>query len=108
MSRMRGLTILVATADPARFHAALSLAASQAALGGRARLHLQSEAVALLDPGCSDLTALRDEAVALGVEFTACQTGLAERGGTALPPGVEADGLLGLLTSLGEDRMVVF
>ena len=49
MPGMRGLTILVAAADPERFHAALSLAAAQAALGGRARLHLQGEAVALLD-----------------------------------------------------------
>jgi hypothetical protein len=85
----------------------LSLAASQAALGGRARLHLQGKAVALLDGERPDLRELQTEAVALGVVITACQTGLAERTGP-LPPDVEADGLIGLLTSLADDRLLVF
>lgn len=107
MPGMRGLTILVAAADPERFHAALSLAAAQAALGGRARLHLQGEAVALLDERHSDLRELRVEAAALGAVITACQSGLAERAGD-LPPDVEGDGLVGLLSRLGDDRLVVF
>lgn len=105
MPDMRGLTILVATADPARYHAALELAAAQAALGGRARVHLQGDAVTLLSaPG--DLAALCAEAIALGVRITACQTGLAADGAT-LPNGVEADGPVGLLSRLEDDRLVV-
>ncbi len=108
MPRMRGLTILVATGDPERFHAALSLAAAQAALGGRSRLHLHGQATALLDHPAPDLVALRAEAAALGVELSACQTGWAEQPDRALPAGVEADGPIGLLSRLGEDRLVVF
>ncbi len=116
---MRGLTILVAGSDPTRFHAALSLAAAQAALGARARLHLQGKAVALLrlpardDPtaaGLPSLIELRTEAVALGVELTACQSGLAlaDVGFADLPEGIQASGLIELLTDLGEDRLLVF
>jgi hypothetical protein len=107
MPDMRGLTLLVATIDADRYHAALSLAAAQAALGGRARVHLQGQSVALLDADRSDIRELQTEAVALGVVVTACQTGLAERS-MPLPPNVEADGLIGLLSSLGEDRLLVF
>lgn len=105
MPDMRGLTILVATADPARYHAALSLAAAQAALGGQAQVHLQGDASSLLD--CSgDLHDLRVEAQAIGVSVTVCQTGLA--GVNELSPEVEADGLVGLLSRLKDDRLLVF
>jgi predicted peroxiredoxin len=116
---MRGLTILVATADPARYHAALSLAAAQAALGGRARLYLHGEAVALLgetteDPryagaGMPGLAELRTEAAALGVGFLACQSGFTLTGLSPADasPDVEAGGLIGLLRELGNDRLVV-
>jgi predicted peroxiredoxin len=116
---MRGLTIVVAAADPARFHAALSLAAAQAALGGRARIYLHGEAVALLgqpgdetryaEAGMPGSAELRAEAEALGVTLTACQSGFALAGLSHADtgPGVEAGGLLGLLAGLGDDRLVV-
>jgi predicted peroxiredoxin len=119
MPGMRGLTVLVATAEPARFHAALSLAAAQAALGGRSRVYLHGEAVALLatsaqdfrftGAGMPDITELRTEAAALGVTVTACQSGFALAG---LSPAdfaedVDTGGLIGLLTDLGDDRLVV-
>ncbi|HEX8401257.1 MAG TPA: DsrE family protein [Allosphingosinicella sp.] len=116
---MRGLTIMVATADPARFHAALSLAAAQAALGGNARLYLHGEAVALLtksdegsryaQAGMPGLTELREEAAALGVTILACQSGFALAGLdlSDAGPAVEAGGLIRLLGALGDDRLVV-
>ena len=115
---MRGLTILVATADPARFHAALSLAAAQAALGGTARIYLHGEAVALLRgsaeneaapaAGVPTLSQLREEGTALGVRIIACQTGLtiADLDLQDAGEGVEAGGLLTLLAELGEDRLL--
>ncbi len=106
---MRGLTILVATADPARYCAALELAAAQAALGGRARVHLHGEAVTMLfTDESAGLAELRVEAAALGVEMSACQTGLAATPGRSLPDNVAAGGPIGLLTELGEDRFVTF
>ncbi|HEY1145345.1 MAG TPA: DsrE family protein [Allosphingosinicella sp.] len=119
---MRGLTIIVATADPARFHAALSLAAAQAALERPARIFLQAEAVALLRQpvampddarysaaGMPRLGELLDEAMALGVTVTACQTGLALAGMQAeqLPAGVETGGLVGLLAQTEDDRLLI-
>jgi predicted peroxiredoxin len=105
MPDMRGLTLLVATADPERFRAALTLAAAHAALGGRTRVYFHEAAVALLakpDP----LIATAQES---GATLIACQTGLAAAGLTAdeLPTGVETGGLISLLADLGEDRLVV-
>lgn len=105
---MRGLTLIVATADPARFQAALSFAAAQAALGGRARVHLHGESVALLGEGAAELAALRAEAAALGVTFTICQTGLATLPDIVIGDGVEAVGPLGLIAGLEQDRLIVF
>lgn len=109
MPDLRGLTILVATTDRARFQAALSLAAAQAALGGRARVHLHGEAIALFAPGIApDAAELRGECLALGVTFSACQSGLDMTGLSfeELGQGIEPGGLVGLLGSLGEDRLV--
>lgn len=108
MPGMRSLTIVVATPDPARFHASLSLAAAQAALGGRARLHLHGTATGLLDDlQTGEIAELYAEAAALGVEFTACQSGLAALGDSPLPAGIDSDGPVGLLSRLGDDRLVV-
>jgi predicted peroxiredoxin len=116
---MRGLTIVVVSADAARFHAALSLAAAQAALGGGSRIYLHGEAVALLGPAAEDaryagagmpgIDDLRTEAAALGVTITACQSGFALAGlnHSEIAPDVEVSGLIGLLTELGADRLVV-
>lgn len=97
---MRGLTILVATADPARFRTALMLASAQAALGASARVYAHEDAVRLLVPG-ELMTTARE----LGVTLIACQTGLAEAG-LPLPDGVEGGGLVSLLAELGDDRLV--
>lgn len=105
---MRGLTVLVASADPARFRAALTLAAAHAALGGATRLFLHEEAVALLDPDLDEATShLIAMAMESGATLIVCQTGLARAGlaETDLPAGAETGGLIGLLATLGEDRL---
>ena len=121
MSFMPGLTIIVAGADNERFHAALSLAAANAALGQRTRLFLQGEAVSLLAapqrtpdehyrkhgiPSCEELL---DEALGIGVEVSACQSGLALAGlsADALPHRVGTGGLVELLASRGDDQLIM-
>lgn len=118
------LTIILAAegAPPAR--AALSLALAQAALGGRVRLYAHERAVAALvavpradddsvvlaDSGLPDRCAMLTMAVESGVTLIACQTGLAMTGLTIgdLARGIEAGGLVGLLATLGDDRLVTF
>ncbi|HEV2746177.1 MAG TPA: DsrE family protein [Allosphingosinicella sp.] len=119
---MRGLTIIVAGADPARLHAALSLAAAQAALDRPARIFLQGDAVGLLRQplaapddarhsaaGLPTLAELLHEAAALGVTVTACQSGLALAGlqSTDLPDGVATGGLVELLATGGDDQLLL-
>ncbi|MES2339654.1 MAG: peroxiredoxin [Pseudomonadota bacterium] len=98
---MRGLTVVVAGADPARFDAALTLVNAQAALGGRARLYCHDAAVTLLTA-----STLLDTARELGVRFVLCQTALAAHD-VALPEGTEAGGMIGLVADLDDDRLVV-
>lgn len=120
---MRGLTILVAAADAERLHAALTYAAAGAAMGSVARVHLHEGAVGLLRPplaapadiarakaGLPTLQQIFDEALALGVSITACQSGLAlaKLDLTQLGPNIEAQGPIGLLSDIGDDRMMVF
>jgi predicted peroxiredoxin len=97
---MRGLTIVCTRADA--MAPALTLAMAQAALGGRARLFAQGPAVTGLN------APLMAEAIALGVELLACQTGLAEAGLdlAALDTRIVAAGPVSVLQSLGEDRLV--
>ncbi|MFW2829684.1 peroxiredoxin [Sphingomonas sp. ID0503] len=114
---MTGLAIIVATADPARFHAALSIAAANAALGGRTRVYLHADAVALAAApaspddaryeaaGLPTLAQLLADALDLGVTLLACQTGLA-LSGVILPDHIEAGGLVSFLGDLGEDRLL--
>lgn len=118
---MRGLTILIAIGDRARFRAALSLATAQAALGGRVRLMCQEEAVGLLadrpDPdatrlaatGLADIPTLVEAAIEMGVSLIACQSGLAAHAlaPEALFAGTESGGVVGLLATLDEDRLVM-
>lgn len=117
---MRGLTILIPTPDRVRFRAALSLACAQGALAARVRVFCQEEAALLLadraDPdatqlqrvGLPDIPTLIEAARDCGVAFIVCQTGLAaaELDMTELVPGVEAGGIVGILATLGEDRLV--
>ncbi len=117
---MRGLTILVPTPDRVRFRAALSLACAQGALGGRVRIFCQEEAALLLaacaDPdaaqlqriGLPDIPTLIAAARDCGVALLVCQTGLAAAALDieALMPGVESGGIVGILATLGDDRLV--
>jgi predicted peroxiredoxin len=118
---VKGLTILLVAADPERFRAALALAAANAALGGRTRLFAQGRSVALLAPpidapddpahaaaGLPTLAGLIDEALGLGVEIVACQSGLALAGidAASLDPRVTFGGPLMVLQSVGEDRLL--
>ncbi|MDB5662186.1 MAG: peroxiredoxin [Sphingomonas bacterium] len=122
MHGMRGLTIVVAQAAPERFRTALSICAANAALGGRSRIFLESAAVALLRTpihapddeahaaaGLPRLATLLDEAIGLGVEVIACQTGLQLTGADArdLHPAAAFGGLVSLLQGLGEDRLTI-
>jgi predicted peroxiredoxin len=116
---MSGLTIIIATADAERFRAAMTLATAQAALGGRVRVYCHERAVTLLrttpdDDGAAlaasglpDRPALIGMAIDGGVALIACQTGLALAGLEIdeLAVGVEAGGMVGLLASLGNDRL---
>lgn len=116
---VRGLTVVVTR--PSGLRAGLELAAANAALGGRARLFAQGEAVAALalpigdarDPdyagaGLPTLADLFEAALALGVEAIACQSGLALMGLTAdmLEPRMTFGGPMSMLQTLGEDRLV--
>jgi predicted peroxiredoxin len=117
---MRGLTLLIPTPDRVRFRAALSLACAQGALGGRVRVFCQEEAMSLLidrpDPdatqlqrvGLPDIPTLIEAARNCGVAFIVCQTGLAaaKLEMTALVPGVEAGGMVGILATLDDDRLI--
>lgn len=118
---MRGLTIIVVSADAVRLHGALSLAAASAAMGSPTRVHLHVEAVALLRApiattdddryaasGLPTLAQMLDEALGLGVAITACQSGLALAGLAAdmLDPRVSVDGPIGVLGSVGEGRLL--
>lgn len=120
---MRELTLIVTGADAERLHAALSIAAAQAATGASARIFCEGLAVTLLADGAAaphdaarhaaglpTLPELREEAQALGVTLIACQGGMALAGLAIgqLGPGVEAGGLVGLMTSLGDDRLAAF
>ena len=120
---MRGLTILVATADAERLHAGLTFAAAGAATGAPVRLHLHEGAVGLLQPplitpadatrtkaGLPTLEQILEEALSLGVAITVCQSGLALSGIELdrLDPRIEAQGPVGMLAALGDDRLMTF
>lgn len=103
MPGLRGLTVIVADGDAARFACAVELAASWAALGGSVRLFCRGgAALRLKDPALA-------EAMACGVRVIACQTALAEHAIdlSTHDARIEAGGMVSLLSTLGEDRLVV-
>jgi len=102
---MMGIGIIVADADTVRFRTVLTLAAAQAALGGRVRILLDSGAVMLAQAP----DALLESCLELGAEVMLCQTGLADAGldASALDPRFCYGGMVGWLAALGEDRLVV-
>jgi len=117
-----GLTVVLIEAASERMRGALTLAAAEAALGGKARLFFQGEAVALLRPpiqgmeddyhedaGLPVLEALFEEALGLGVEMIACQSGLAltNTDAATLDKRIGFGGTVSVMQSLGEARLVV-
>jgi predicted peroxiredoxin len=112
---MQGLSMIVATDDARRFHAALEVAAASAALGRQTRVFLQAQAVSLVGdesdapPGLPSAQEMLNEALALGVRISACQSGLAlarvEAG--ALPTGVETEGLVSFLVAAKDDQLLM-
>lgn len=120
---MRELRIVVATADAERLRGALVMAAAQAALGGKAVVFLQLDAVGLLQApmgapqdeahraaGLPSLAMLVDEALGLGVALLACQSGLALCGLSAqdLPQGVEVGGPVSFLQRTDDEARLLF
>lgn len=118
---MRGLTIIVTTGEEARFHAALSIAAAHAALGGATCIYLHADAVRLAVPphsaeddarfaaaGLPTLAQAFEDVLALEVRMIACQTGLALAGITVaeLDPRIETGGLVSMLRDAGQDQLV--
>lgn len=120
---MRGLNLVLLAPDAERLRGALTLALAHCALGGKAALFLQHEAVALLrDPitapedavhaekGLPSLEALLGEALDSGITITACQTGLdlASLSAAALPDGIAIGGPVSFLRSVKDgDRLLV-
>jgi len=102
---MRGLGIVIGGTDAARARTALTLAASQAALGARVRILLESDAVRLaMSPD-----ELLESCLELGVAVMLCQSGLAAAGleAAALDPRFEYGGMVGWLAELEEDRLIL-
>lgn len=119
---MRGLTVIVADVSSERFRSALNLALAAAALGGRARVFLDGEAVSIIrqpivgwedeayeEAGLPTLPALCAEALDAGVRLILCQSGMAmtEAEPRDYDKRVEFGGMVSLLADLGEDRLVV-
>ncbi len=121
MSFMRGLTIIVADVSSERFRCALSLATAQAALGGKARIFLQGESVSIIrapmvgweddvyaDAGQPTLEQLFGESLDLGVQIIVCQSAMQMTGAEPrdFDARVEYGGVVSVMQSLGEDRLV--
>jgi predicted peroxiredoxin len=106
---VRGLTIVVADAAAVRLASALRIAAAQAALGGPVRLFFDADAVAALPALAGEPAALLDTCLALGVEVTVCQSGLAAAGldAATLDPRFAFGGLTGTLATAAEDRLLL-
>lgn len=109
MSGMRRLTIIIAGCDAERFDAATAIAAAYGALGGAVRCYAHQDAVPLLAR-----TAPPERAAAIrtaqesGVEYIACQSGLAAHGLTAdgIMDGIVTAGLIHLLADADDDRLL--
>ena len=102
---MRGLGIVIGGTDASRLGTALTLAASQAALGARVRLLFDGDAVRL----AMARDELLESCLELGVTVTLCQSGLASAGleAAALDPRFEYGGMVGWLAGLAEDRLIL-
>lgn len=119
---MRDLRIILTVPDAERLRGALTLAAAQAALGARATLFLQLDAVGLLRTGVTapydvahrtaglpDLATLIFEARDMGVTLIACQSGmeLCQMAADDLPNGVEIGGPVGFLQQTDDNARLL-
>ena len=96
------LALIVVEANEVRGRAALALAASAAALGREVALLFDGPSVALLAALPEELAT----AQGLGVQITACATGLSDLGVTT-PAGVVTSGMVGFLAAIGDTPPVV-
>jgi predicted peroxiredoxin len=118
---MRPLTIIVATADEARFRSAAGLALSYQALGGSVTLFLDTDAVSLVAPpvperqdarfvaiGMPTLSDLVEELFAIEIKVMLCQAGMAMAGLSAdtLDARLSYGGMISLLADLDDERLV--
>ena len=123
MYAVRGLTIILTSHDPERYYSALAIAAAHAATGESTQIFFEGCAVSVLAEtspapgdanrhanGLPTLAEIRYESTHLGVRLIACQGGMALAGLKIdqLGPEVESGGLVGLMTRLGDDRLVTF
>lgn len=104
---MPGLLLIVTHAEGERFTAAIELAAAAAALGRPVELLLRGPAVNVFDQrdAAQGLDLLRE----LGARISVCQTAMAKQGLAAadLPPGVEASGIVALLTGRADWQLLI-
>ena len=101
---MTALAVIVAGPDPARGLTALNLAAAAAALGRPVAMLFDAPGVVLLsEPQLTEALATARE---LGVEVTACTTGVSATA-TPLPDGIEPGGMLSFLQAAGSAQLVV-
>lgn len=118
---MRGLTIVVAGLEHDRLRSALGMAATQAALGGAARVFLDGASAPLLAQpivgprdadhaaaGLPTLAELVETTLALSASIVLCQSGLAMAGiaRDRIDPRFTTGGMTMVLASLGDDRLV--
>lgn len=96
---------IVVSEDGPRLAAALTLAAAAAALGRTVTMLFDGASVAALVPSDPLLAAALD----LGVQVTACQTGLCDAGMVArdLPDGVDTGGMIGFLAAAGDSQILL-
>lgn len=104
---MPGLLLIVTQTGGERFTASIELAAAAAALGRPVELLLRGPAVNAFDQrdAAQGLDLLRE----LGARIWVCQTAMANQGLTAadLPPGVEASGIVALLTGRADWQLLM-
>jgi predicted peroxiredoxin len=104
------LSIVVSGPDPHRIRSAVGLAAAHLAAGGAARLFFDAPAVSLL-PGLdgTEIGAMLDMALELGVSVTVCQTGMAEDKvePASLDSRFDYGGLIGFVASADVTRLVL-
>lgn len=112
--QLRGLTIVISTPHPTPFHTAMTMACASAALGHPTRVFFDKSAVELLRRPVGSVSLQSSDTISLltisrqnNVEFIACQTGLATAGLSASDLGIQAGGMVDLLATLNEDRIVV-